>query len=85
MSANIKSIRYTATLQEESINELKALANEKKIPSVNFAIREAVADYLSRIKKSEYDELMCEAGKDKDFLERTTNCEKDFKAVDSEV
>ena len=28
---------------------------------------------------------MFEAGKDKEFLERTTNCEEDFKAIDSEV
>ena len=85
MSINNKTVRYTATLPEESLKELKALADSKKIPSVNFAIKEAVADYLKQIKKSEYEELMFEAGKDKEFLERTTNCEEDFKAIASEV
>ncbi len=85
MNINTKTVRYTATLPEESLEELKSLAKEKKIPSVNSAIKEAVEDYLKEVKRSEYETLMSEAGKDKDFLERTINCTEDFKTIDSEV
>ena len=85
MTSNKKTVRYTATLPEESLEELKALAKAQKIPSVNFAIKEAVGDYLKQLKKSEYEELMRQAGKDKDFLSRTIGRAEDFKTIDGEV
>ena len=36
-----KTVRYTATLPLDHINELRGLAKEKKIPSVNYAINAA--------------------------------------------
>ena len=80
-----KTIRYTAQLPISYIAELKELAKEKKIPSVNFAINEAVNEYLKSRKAAQYEALMKEAGSDKDFLARTTVCAEDFKEVDSEV
>lgn len=85
MANRTKTVRYTATLSEICIKELKELVKEEKIPSVNFAINEAVGDYLKQIKKSEYVAQLQDAGKDIDFLARTIQCAEDFKIVDGEV
>jgi hypothetical protein len=83
---NVKqTIKYTATLSEESIQELKALAEKKVIPSVNFAIREAIEEYIILTKKQLYEKQMQEAAEDERFQKRTTDCNKDFTFVDSEV
>lgn len=80
-----KTTRITATLPVEFIDELKALAGSKQIPSVNYAIRQAIEDYLAVTKKKQYDAMMKEAAKDKAFMSRTTKCDEDFAAADSEV
>ena len=80
-----KTIRYTATLPSCYVDELKELAREKKIPSVNFAINEAVDEYLKSRKAAQYEALMKEAGRDQAFLARTAACAEDFSEVDSEV
>ena len=77
--------RYTTTLPVGSLDELKALAKSKQIPSVNYAIRQAVDDYLVQIKRKQYDAMMKEAAKDKAFINRTMNCAQDFSFADSEV
>ena len=41
-----KTVRYTTTLPLNYIDELKELAREKKIPSVNFAINKALDEHL---------------------------------------
>lgn len=80
-----ETTRYTATLPITLLDELKALAKAKKIPSVNFAIRQAVDDYLAQIKKEQYETLMKEAAKDEAFVARTMKCADDFSFADSEV
>ena len=80
-----ETIRYTATLPLAYVDELKAMAREKKISSVNSAINEALDAYLKNRKAAQYEALMKEAGRDKSFLDRTVKCAEDFKIVDSEV
>ena len=80
-----QNIKYTATLPESSVDELKMLAERKVIPSVNFAIREAIDIYITQTKKELYEKQMQEAGKDKMFLSRTIESNKDFSFIDSEV
>lgn len=80
-----QTIKYTATLPETSVDELKMLAERKVIPSVNFAIREAIKSYIMQTKKELYEKQMQEAVKDKLFLKRTIDSDKDFSFVDSEV
>jgi len=81
----LKTIRYTATLPLVYVDELKELAREKKIPSVNFAINEALDEYLKDRKAAQYTDLMKKAAQDKAFLTRTISCAEDFSAVDAEV
>ena len=80
-----ENIRYTATLPLSYLNELKDMARDKKIPSVNFAINEALDEYMQSRKAAQYESLMKEAGRDKAFLDRTTACMEDFGIVDGEV
>ena len=80
-----KTIRYTATLPLDHVNELRELAKEKKIPSVNYAINAALDMYIREQKAAEYEAQMKKAGQDKAFLSRTMNCADDFNAIDSEV
>lgn len=85
MTNNNQTVRYTASLPADYIDELKLLAKEQVIPSVNFGIRAALNDYLKQIKRAKYEVQMREAASDKDFLARTCECDDDFIAVDSEV
>ena len=80
-----KTIRYTATLSLDHVNELRGLAKEKKIPSVNYAINEGLDMYVRERKAAEYEAQMKSAGQDKAFLSRTMNCADDFSSIDSEV
>ena len=80
-----KTTRYTATLPLDHVNELRVLAKEKKIPSVNYAINVALDMYIKEQKIAEYKAQMENASKDKEFLSRTLNCVSDFIAIDGEV
>lgn len=80
-----KTTRFTATLPTVYLDELKKLAKAQRIPSVNFAIREAIDEYLKQVKKREYDEMMKAASNDRAFVERTVKCANDFIFSDSEV
>ncbi len=81
----VETTRFTATLPVYFIDELKALAKANEIPSVNFAIRQAVDDYLVQVKKRQYEAMMKEAAADRAFMSRTEKCDKDFTFVDREV
>ena len=85
MLNNTDTTRITATLPESFIAELKKLVKCNQVPSVNFAIRQAVNDYLAQARKRQYYEMMKEAAKDKAFMSRTTQCDEDFSFSDSEV
>ena len=80
----MNTIRYTATLPENFVYELKEMAREKTIPSVNSAINEALREYLKNRKKAQYEALLKDAGRDQSFLDRTMQCSEDFSVVDSE-
>jgi len=80
-----RTIRVTATLPLAYVDELRELAKSNEIPSVNFAINEALDRYIKSRKAAQYDDLMRKAGQDKAFLKRTTDCAEDFRAIDGEV
>jgi metal-responsive CopG/Arc/MetJ family transcriptional regulator len=80
-----ETIRYTATLPLACVDKLKEMAKEKKIPSVSYAINEALDEYLKNRKSTQYADMMREAGRDKAFIARTVSCAEDFSAADGEV
>lgn len=79
------SIKYTVVLPESSINELKELAADKKIQSVNAGVREAVEEYIVKIKNENYRNMLKEAVKDPEFLKRNADIMKSFSYADQEA
>ena len=72
------TIRYTTTLPISYINTLRDMVKIKAIPSVSFAIIEAMDAYLKSKKAAQFEALMKEAGQDEAFLARTYQCVEDF-------
>jgi len=81
----LETMRFTATLPIIYVENLKEMTKEKEIPSVNYAINEALREYIENRKAAQYEALMREAGSDKAFLDRSIGCSEDFRMVDSEV
>ena len=79
------SIRYTTVLPAKYVEELKQLAAEKIISSVNQGIREAIEQYLAQSKCEQYARQMSDAAKDQGFMERTLDTQVAFAHVDSEA
>jgi hypothetical protein len=85
MSINSNAtVKYTAVLPREYVEELKALTQNKVIPSVNQGIRLAVGDFVAEHRRREYELSLRAAAADKSFLRRTLDAQADFAAVDAE-
>lgn len=78
------TVRYTAVLPVEHVNELKEMVRESRIPSVNKGIRMAIEDFIKAQNKLIYIQKMQEAAKDRDYLNRLAETEADFALVDDE-
>lgn len=81
---NQGSVKYTAILPTNCIEALKFMAQQKRIPSVNQGIRQAVEEYVAAQKKALYAQEMLSAARDEDFMQRTLDMQEAFSAVDSE-
>lgn len=82
MTHSDKTTRYTATLPVYVLDELRSLAKSNAIPSVNYAIRQALDDYLAQMRKQQYDQMMKQAAQDPAFVSRTMKCAQDFTFAD---
>jgi Arc/MetJ-type ribon-helix-helix transcriptional regulator len=79
------SVKYTVVLPEKDIEQLKELVGDKTIPSVNSAVREAVGEYIVRIKKEKYRQGLIAAVSDPDFIKRTDENMKYCRNIDKEA
>ena len=79
------SVKYTVVLPESSINELKELAGNNKITSVNAGVREAIEEYIIKKKAENYRNNLKEAIKDPDFIKRNEEVMKSFRYSDKET
>ncbi len=71
MKSKLKN--YTFSIQEELIDELKGLAVKERGKSFNFIVREALAQYASKLKEEKYEKEMKEAAGDPDFIKNSKN------------
>ena len=78
------TVKYTAILPQDCVEELRFMAERKVIPSVNQGIRTAVEDFVTAYKRQEYQYAMKDAANDKRFMERTMDTQQAFAAVDAE-
>jgi hypothetical protein len=63
-------IKYTVVLPAKDIEKLKKLAGEKKVSSVNAAVRTAIEDFIRIVDKESYRKLMEEAANDASFIKK---------------
>ena len=78
------SVKYTAVLPQECLNELRSMAEQNVIPSVNQGIRAAVENYVNAHRLREYQRGIREAAADKAFIRRTMDTQTAFEFVDAE-
>ncbi len=71
-------------LPRKHVSELKEMAREAQIPSVNKGIRLAIEDFIKAQNKLIYEQKMREAAEDKDYMNRIAETEADFALVDDE-
>ena len=76
------SVKYTAVLPQEYLNELRRMTERNEIPSINQGIRTAVKDYVDAHRLSEYQREICEAAADKAFIKRTMDAQVAFEFVE---
>ena len=84
VNMSTETTRYTTTIPIPYLEELRILTKEKRVKSMNYAIVEAISDYLDKQKSEQYHLLLSVAGRDEAFLARTLNCSDDFALVDGE-
>jgi rRNA-processing protein FCF1 len=86
LNANYReaSVKYTAVLPKNCLDELKTLTEKKVIPSVSQGIRLAVEDFVLIHKQRLYEDALRDAAADKAFMGRTLDAQKAFAAVDAE-
>ncbi|HOJ11782.1 MAG TPA: hypothetical protein PK733_14480 [Clostridiales bacterium] len=77
--------KYTVVLPESCINELKVLSEKKIIDSISAGVREAVAEYLVKVKREIYKKELMEAVKDSDFIKRNEEVIESFKYADKQT
>lgn len=78
-------IKTTINLKSEYKNQLNELVEEKVIASMTDGFNQAIELFLKEKKKQQYIKKMEEAAKDKNFIKRTINSQKDFDAIETEV
>lgn len=85
MAGSKHNIKYTAVLPSECVDDLKDLASNNFIPSVNFGIRLAVERFVSQSRRELYEKHIKEAAEDKEFINRTLDAQNAFSEPDLEV
>ena len=78
------TIRYTTVLPVEQVKELKKMAREERIASVNQGIRLAIDNFVKEQNKLIYKQKMREAAEDKDYMNRIAETQADFALLDDE-
>lgn len=79
------TVKYTFVLPSENIEKLKVLTRNKRIKSVNSAVKEAIEEYLKRVDDEDYMIQLQEAAKDPEFIRRTGDTEKFYYEIDKET
>ncbi len=80
-----KKKNYTFSLPIEQMEKLKNYLNEEEMPSLNYAVREAIEAYINNHEKQKLKEEMKKAAEDPLFLGDIEEIMADFSHSDSEV
>ena len=83
MNDRLKNVTFS--LPENSIRDLKKVVEDGYAKSVNFAVREAVTFYITKIGKENLKKEMESASKDPLFLKDLQRSMDNFKTSDKET
>ncbi len=80
-----KTKNYTFSLPQDLLDRLKEHASEGNVPSVNFAVKEAIETYVVKIDKENLFKLMKQAAEDPLFMDDLESTMTVFSAADFET
>lgn len=80
-----KTKNYTFSLPLDLLDKLKDHASEGNVPSVNYAVKEAIETYVVKIDKENLYKQMKKAAEDPLFLEDLESTMTAFSAADFET
>lgn len=78
-------VKYTVILPEDDVKKLRSLARSNTIDSINSGVREAVAQYITKLNNITYEKDLMEAVNDPEFIKRNKVIEESFKHSDKEI
>ena len=81
----MEAIKRTLAIDVQNKKGIDALVSKNVYPSFTAAVNEAIAELLVRQRKKEYEAMMAQAAKDRDYLQRTLSAQADFDAIESGV
>jgi predicted DNA-binding protein len=77
--------KVTFALPDSLLHKLRILADRKRIPSVNAAVREAVEEYVNNLEREDFHKAMADAAKDPEFMRDLQETEEAFQYADAET
>ncbi|MGB9904893.1 MAG: ribbon-helix-helix domain-containing protein [Desulfotomaculales bacterium] len=77
--------KVTFALPESLLEKLRYLATNKRVPSVNAAVREALEQYLTGIEKDDFRRDMEAAARDPLFLKDVKTTQASYGNADAEA
>ena len=84
MKTDTNLCNYTFSLPKEMMDRFKDNVKKLNYPSINYAIREALKNYLEEIEKEFIKREMQQASKDELFIKDLNSSMKFFEKIDSE-
>lgn len=85
MVETTKLKKVTFALPETLLQRLRTLADQKRIPSVNSVVREAVEEYVTNLEREDFRQAMAEAARDPEFIRDLRETEEAFRHADAET
>ena len=81
----MQAVKSTINISAQLKKELIGYVEKGAVASLSSGVNAAIELYLKALKRSEYNELMAEAARDREFLARTLDCQKELDKYDSGV
>jgi hypothetical protein len=81
----MKTKNYTFALPVETMEKFKEYASLEHIPSVNAAVKEALAEYIVKMDREQFRCEMLAAAKDPLFMQDLQEISQDFETADAET
>jgi predicted DNA-binding protein len=85
MADSGKLKKVTFAFPDSLLQRLRALADQKRIASVNSVVREAVEEYVTNLERENFRQAMAEAAKDPEFIRDLRETDEAFRHADSET